>query len=272
MEGPVKYLFFLIVMLIAINCSVKKHYKTLSFFFDGVPAPVADSIASIDSVNIGTLTDSATMSAVKPEVFHHVPYQQHRCEICHDQTFMGQLIEPQPGLCYICHENLEDNYKTLHGPVAAGYCSECHSPHQSKNEKLLTETGEKLCFYCHDADLVKSADMHNISEETQCIVCHDPHGGENRFIVREEACFNCHENFKKQYIVLHGPVNTNSCYTCHLQHGTNNSNLIRSGQDICLYCHDISYIFKTETHESIENTVCTDCHNPHGGEDRTFLF
>ncbi|HDO27951.1 MAG TPA: hypothetical protein ENH02_07525, partial [Bacteroidetes bacterium] len=30
-------------------------------------------------------------------------------------------------------------------------------------------------------------------------------------------------------------------------------------------------VFKNEAHSDIEETNCTECHNPHGGDDR-FIF
>ena len=92
------------------------------------------------------------------------------------------MIEPQPGLCYICHEDLAEQYNYLHGPVTGGYCSACHNPHKSEHEKLLRYTGEALCYYCHEAESVLQNEMHEGLDGMLCTDCHNPHGGEDKYI------------------------------------------------------------------------------------------
>jgi predicted CXXCH cytochrome family protein len=31
-------------------------------------------------------------------------------------------------------------------------------------------------------------------------------------------------------------------------------------------------VLKNEIHEGLEEMACSDCHNPHGGEDMNFLY
>ncbi len=112
----------------------------------------------------------------------HTVLKTGKCSSCHDQNSLGNMLEPQPGLCYMCHEDLSTLYKTLHGPVAGGYCTSCHDPHRSENEKLLKYTGEQLCFYCHKAESVYKNEMHQDLEGMECIDCHNPHGGEDKYI------------------------------------------------------------------------------------------
>ncbi len=269
-----KYIFLLIVVFVIITCSTQKHYKTLSFFFDGVPEPLSDSLKvqndtlDIDSLHILALLKQNSI----PEIFYHVPFKEKECASCHDQATMGSFIQPQPGLCYQCHDDFNTNYKTLHGPVAAGFCTECHNPHQSKEKYLLLKNGEKLCFTCHDSEEVKENQFHNIAEETNCVNCHNPHGGENQFVLQKGACFKCHDDFKNQYKYLHGPVAGGFCMECHTPHIEGTGNLIRKGQDLCLYCHDKELVFKNENHQDIDDASCTECHNPHGGENRFILY
>jgi hypothetical protein len=47
--------------------------------------------------------------------------------------------------------------------------------------------------------------------------------------------------------------------------------LVRTGQSQCLHCHESGEIFKTAVHQDNKDTNCTECHNPHGGEDRNIL-
>ncbi len=264
-----KYLIFLIALIAIIACSTQKNYKTLSFFFDGVPESVNDSLmVEIDT----TINDSTQLLALLiPEIYYHDPFKSKDCAICHDQSAMGKLNETQPALCYQCHDDFNNNNKTLHGALEAGNCTECHNPHQSKEAKLLVKGGESLCFDCHDSEQAKENQFHNIAEETNCINCHNPHGGENQFVLQKGACYKCHDDFKNQFKHLHGPVAGNFCMDCHTPHIEGTGNLIRKGQDLCFYCHEKEIVIKNENHTEIGEANCTDCHNPHGGENRFIL-
>ena len=157
----------------------------LTFFFDGVPEPDSTEVTvpgseavPADSANLA-MDDSAPGS---PMVFVHYPYGERECAACHDQRSLGTMVEPQPGLCYSCHEDLGTRYQYLHGPVAGGYCTSCHDPHRSGKEKLLKFTGDQLCFHCHKPESVYKNEMHMDLEGMVCVDCHNPHGGEDKYI------------------------------------------------------------------------------------------
>ena len=267
-----KYTGVLIIAFVIANCSLQKHYKTLSFFFDGVPKPGTDTLNIEDTIKPITTPDSVYLALNTPVTYVHEPYRVRQCEMCHSKNSIGSFTNNQPELCYQCHDNIGNNFSVLHGPVAAGLCTDCHNPHSSQNSKLLIQTSENLCFTCHDPEIVKQDNMHNISVETQCINCHNPHGGDNEFVLRRESCYKCHDDFKNKYKYLHGPVNSNACYLCHSHHIQGTASLTRTGKDICLMCHDSESVFKNENHKSAENEKCTTCHNPHGGDTRNFLY
>ena len=92
---------------------------------------------------------------------------------------MGNLVLPKEKLCYECHDDFHESTSFLHGPADAGYCTQCHDPHQAKAEKLLVNSGPQLCFQCHDSTTTFNNTMHLKLEELNCLDCHDPHGGEN---------------------------------------------------------------------------------------------
>jgi predicted CXXCH cytochrome family protein len=176
-----------ILMTLLNSCSSTNSYKTLSFFFDGVPKPdiektsqKLDSLASADSTSLS----QNIILAQKPLVNYHPPFQEKECASCHDQSAMGKFINPQPELCYQCHDDFKNTYKVLHGPVAGGQCTACHNPHQSENENLLTRTGQSLCLYCHESNLVMALEEHKEIQDANCTDCHNPHGGENKYNLR----------------------------------------------------------------------------------------
>lgn len=115
-------------------------------------------------------------------VWIHYPYAEKECVACHDEQSLGRMTEPEPGLCYICHEDLSGIYAYLHGPVAGGYCSSCHNPHSSEHESLLRFSGDQLCFHCHTEEDVYRNEMHSDLDGMACTDCHNAHGGEDKYI------------------------------------------------------------------------------------------
>jgi predicted CXXCH cytochrome family protein len=179
----------LTAMLIAgfFGCSPVPRHKTLSFFFDGVPEPGANgAIAGNDSSvrKDSSGTNTLLARAAKTEVYYHSPYREKQCSSCHDQGTMGKFVQPQPMLCYQCHEDFGTKYKVLHGPVGGGYCSGCHEPHTAKNSKLLKREGQQLCLFCHNADQVLGNEVHKDIADAACTECHDPHGGPDRTFLK----------------------------------------------------------------------------------------
>ena len=179
-------LLMVAAILLLDQCYPRAGKSLLNFFFDGVPGADTTSAvvpdAETDSSSTTDLQVSDPISG-EPVVFIHYPYQERECASCHDQQSLGNMLEPEPNLCYMCHENLGATYEYLHGPVAGGYCTSCHDPHQSENEKLLRFTGEQLCLHCHNPESVFKNEMHHDLDGMACTDCHNPHGGEDRFIL-----------------------------------------------------------------------------------------
>jgi len=256
-----------------VSCNTQKRYKVLSFFFDGVPNPqttdirvVADSLSILDSTNLLANSDEVT----KSRFILHLPYGKKECISCHDQNSIGKTVESQPQLCYKCHDDYNESYQFVHGPVGGGYCSICHDPHKSQLNQLLKQPAEQLCLNCHDSSTVYNSKFHKKNEQTSCIECHNPHGGENRFMPQHGSCYKCHNNYTKVYDFLHGPVAGEYCSSCHGSHITNTPNLLlNTGNQICLNCHNAKDINSSEYHKNNE-TDCVTCHNPHGGKNRFF--
>ena len=46
---------------------------------------------------------------------------------------------------------------------------------------------------------------------------------------------------------------------------------MREKQDLCFYCHEQNDVKNNAAHTDIGETNCTECHNPHGGDDK-YLF
>jgi predicted CXXCH cytochrome family protein len=157
----------------------------LTFFFDGVPAEdtITDPDAGFPEADPDSIAGEEVLVAQNIlQQYNHYPYQERECAFCHDQSSLGRMVEPEPAVCYQCHEDFNDTYAYLHGPVAGGYCTSCHNPHVSENEHLLLRTGQALCLHCHDPGSVFKNEMHEDLGDWACTECHNAHGGEDRFI------------------------------------------------------------------------------------------
>lgn len=180
-------LFVVIVLIYLSACSTTHNYKTLSFFFDGVPKPAGETQVQLTDTLNSSDTSLLALNAIRkasPSMVVHSPYQDKQCNSCHDQSKMGKLTKSLPDLCYQCHEDFSNKYKAIHGPVAGGQCTMCHSPHTSSNTGLLTRTNQSLCLYCHESKQIMETEAHLTIKDAACTDCHNPHGGENRNFIR----------------------------------------------------------------------------------------
>ena len=171
-----------ILLIGSTSCSKETKYNTLSVFFDGVPKPDDDN-KKTDS----TLVTSNKVFAEKKKaesLIIHPPYEDRKCNNCHDIGKGNKTLQEQPDICYNCHESFVTKYAVLHGPAESGYCSECHNPHTSEYKHLLLSDKQKLCFKCHAKKDVLKNDVHSSIDETLCWDCHNPHGGADRTFMK----------------------------------------------------------------------------------------
>jgi predicted CXXCH cytochrome family protein len=182
--GYRKTIAAIIIMAVLCSCSPGINYKLLTVFFDGVPPPETESIMNIaDSTAMAEEQEQTVFESTEKAFVVHPPYQERDCSGCHDRNQMGRLASEMPELCYICHEDFSSRFKTLHGPVEGGYCTECHNPHMNQNASLLIRTGQELCLYCHEKGNIERNEIHEGLGEINCLECHNPHGGEDRYIL-----------------------------------------------------------------------------------------
>lgn len=210
------------------------------------------------------------------------------CSSCHEpvatphpqagqKTF--KLSQQPPELCFTCHDQSTPKFE--HGPVSAGDCMACHSPHASEQKALLLEPGDALCFGCHGdiQELLAKPNVHPAIDEG-CTSCHQPHGSDHPKLLAQAApqlCVECHSDIGEQIekaSVAHPPVTSEAaCASCHSPHAADQPKLLlQPEREACLSCHKTVVTAEmTVLHGPIADGKCTPCHDPHGGTQPKLL-
>lgn len=172
-----------------VGCDPIGRHKVLSTIFDGVPSlPPPEQICNeyaekrIAEVK-DELSDKKKMLVIDTKS-QHAPYQEKKCNDCHDKTSQNGLITAPTKLCLVCHSGFVKG-QFVHGPVAVGACSACHQPHSSKFPSLLKTEQNAICSTCHREKRTASA-MHDrlAAQGIGCTDCHDPHFGSTPFFLK----------------------------------------------------------------------------------------
>jgi len=184
-NNNVAYGISVLLITLFFGCTVEQTHKTLTFFFDGVDKVIFfNDYLSHDTLGKAAAAKrEALLKKNRPDLCVHQPYKEKKCEACH--TPDKRLIMAMPALCFKCHGNFNEKYPVMHGPAASGGCLNCHNQHSSKYPKLLTRQGQQICLYCHNQQIVFNAKVHRDIEDAECTMCHNPHGGKNRYLLKD---------------------------------------------------------------------------------------
>ncbi len=189
----------------------------------------------------------------------HSPVARGLCNQCHEPPAGNKFATKQSGvlLCKGCHTddvNKMSSHNRLHRPTMEGdACLTCHSPHASKEPKLVKGSMDVVCGKCH-ADSVKrgalSVTPHAPVREAKCTKCHDPHAADQPLmLVRAgivDLCAGCHDWQKHSSHPVgdkfKDPRNANlrlDCLSCHRAHGTEFKHMMpyATTTDVCTKCH-----------------------------------
>ena len=181
--GLMLLVFFVIFLM---SCDEAERYKTLTFFFDGVPPPGSTGPQG-EPLDSNLLEPDQTGQT--PAWYVHEPRKD--CTTCHGKRkqrgFSSEtyLIAQEPELCYNCHDDYTVSALFVHGPVAVGQCLFCHNPHKSKIEHLLREPEPGLCYQCHDINTIELIAAHLPNQQSSCTNCHNPHASSLKALLKE---------------------------------------------------------------------------------------
>jgi predicted CXXCH cytochrome family protein len=168
-----------VVVVLSMGCNATSRYQVLSFFFDGVPTPVAPGAAEGEQAAIAA-------TAVQPRQVgyrEHGPYAARLCNACHESGASNALLVAREQLCFKCHE-LGLDKKYIHGPLASGGCLACHDPHSSQYRYFLVSESDSFCSHCHERQAIETVGAHAGSIEEKCTTCHDPHMSDKKYLLR----------------------------------------------------------------------------------------
>ncbi|MCL7421489.1 MAG: DmsE family decaheme c-type cytochrome [Methylobacter sp.] len=163
------------------------------------------------------------------------------CASCHTVHAVHDPIldkTSQTNVCFSCHaEQKAQSYLRSRHPFreAKMVCSDCHNPHGSTNEFLLTEnTVNETCFNCHTEKRGPYLWEHPPVQEN-CALCHNPHGSTQDRLLKVRTpylCQQCHSEAFHPGTLYDGggvpPAGAQSrllaegCLNCHYAiHGSN---------------------------------------------------
>ena len=91
--------------------------------------------------------------------------------------------------------------------------------------------------------------------------------------IPSEGCVTtaCHPGIKAMP-VTHGPVDTDVCDACHeeVDPSRHTFKMLNTGSELCGSCHELE-LEEEHVHQPVADDLCTECHDPHGGQDRFMM-
>lgn len=147
-------------------------------------------------------------------------------------------------------------------PTAEQYCKDYHE--QATQSELLAERKKQQ-------SVVRDS-IHPPYAEKRCNDCHDKTTDSGFVVAADALCVHCHKGFPVGEF-LHGPAAVGACRRCHLPHTSKNSNLlVKPKEEVCDICHSEARASRGLHSTAVsKGLVCTECHDPHGGNNRFFL-
>lgn len=190
---------FLILICLAgcLKIDPLKKHKFLTTIFDGVPdLPAIEELCEDNMQDLFNkyyekrITEAAMgdwegdSQRDKEKGSKHRPWKEKNCQGCHNFKARNKLKLPLNKICFLCHKNFIQG-TFVHGPVAVGACTACHSPHSTGNPSLLKRSLKEICFKCHkEKRLAEQMHAKIIANGMYCVDCHDPHSRNVRYFLK----------------------------------------------------------------------------------------
>ena len=182
------YFILICVTILLYGCEPLTMHKVATTIFDGVPTmPSPEKYCyEYHQQTLHAEQEEAKRKAQSEKISgqsSHRPYEDKRCNDCHNKETDSGFVTSKEELCGVCHKNLLDG-KFAHGPAAVGSCLECHVPHNSQYPRLLKKDIGELCSSCHH-EKRQAERLHNAvaAKGISCVNCHNPHSGNKPFFL-----------------------------------------------------------------------------------------
>lgn len=264
-------------LLIAAACAIQlgcgdpeMRYRTLSFFFDGVPRPgetEADMGESGSPDGEATVAGQAGTAPSQADVMtvYHAPYMARQCAGCHDPQTGYQATAVTAAMCSKCHEGYDQVAPGdwVHGPVVQDRCDLCHLPHKAQFAGLLPQAQPDLCHTCHDPEFTRTDPYHAKLDNPRCSDCHDPHAAGNRLLLADSRTYARRKTGPDRVVSRHPVHERSDCIKCHSVEQSNV--LVEAVGAQCLSCHEkvLEAPPGQKLHEAVKEGKCVVCHTAH---------
>lgn len=180
------------LICLATGCDPINRHMVLSTVFDGVPTlpPPEQICTEYADKKMAEVRDElsgikkAAEAGVVEEESVHLPYEEKKCDNCHDKSKDSGLVRPLNELCLMCHKGFfKGPYQ--HGPAAVGDCIACHVPHNSPDGPLLKTDRKVICATCHREPRAALSLHDKVAErKLACVDCHNPHYGNSPYFLK----------------------------------------------------------------------------------------
>lgn len=210
----------------------------------------------------------------------HTPFERGECTACHDPhggPDRMNLLQPQPELCYECHEEVAESVAdatTVHGALKTGRkCTGCHNPHSADSKALLLHPPMELCLSCHNetmqkgsrqlanmaALLIENPVHHGPIDSKDCTACHHPHASQNARLLNAKYPSSFYAKFDEDNYAL--------CFGCHdietfEEERTEDLTAFRNGDLNLHYLH---------VNRPVKGRTCRACHDPHAAKNNKLI-
>lgn len=171
----------------------------------------AQGLLKDDKQNFCGTCHVGVVAQFKSRSAHPLTTDNIRCSSCHfpDDRTDPMLARGMDWTCQNCHSEYSGPHAFEH-PVTqshlfnGGGCTECHSPHGSPNDRLLTQPGNGVCLQCHTVPPGHRTAHAGMGVKVSCVNCHtDIHGSDDNALYLDPQlntkfyanCFSsgCHE-------------------------------------------------------------------------------
>ncbi len=213
----------------------------------------------------------ATYVAVEANDWVHGPVAAGQCSFCHvghESKHLSLQRQPQPELCWRCHDAGRVTAKPYHAGLEGRRCTNCHDPHAAGNRLLLADART----YRRRGGQAELS-VHEPWRQRRCSECHTGTGAEMVVSNPDETCRRCHEQTlsRARAEKHHAPVREGKCSLCHVSHSSPLPHLLRpAGAAICRTCHKGEQL-RTPPHPPVTHVDCFLCHRGHQSSRENLL-